>query len=102
MTWHDVTISDELKPHITEEEGQLLVKMWRLVAKRNHYEKQIEEYDSDCRHLPLYKDLNKTLRDTREELAKQRKITLGKLYYSNRKVWKFLTSRYSRLTNPLK
>ena len=84
-----MTVDPLIKENTTEEEQELLILMWGAIARRDRIQGELDQINIGSR---LYSECDKRLEDAREDLKKQRKITLGKLYHSNNKVWRYLTS----------
>ena len=86
-----MTFDPLIKENTTEEEQELLILMWGAIARRNRIQEELDQINFGSR---LYFECDERLKDAKEDLKEQRQITLGKLYYSNNKVWRYLTSPF--------
>ena len=91
----EITIDPKIKAITTEEEQELLVLMWTAVARKNDAENQVSiTLDKGWNGNKYHKDAVIRLQEAKDDLKKQRSITLGKIYYSNNNLWKYLTSPF--------
>ena len=87
-----IEVDPLIKKQTTDEEQKLLISMFSAIAKRDKLQVLVDIYCESAKSSILYKEFSKDLEDAKQELKIQRKITLGKLFYSNKKVWRYLTS----------
>ena len=91
----EITIDPRIKAITTEEEQELLVLMWTAVARKDIEEKALDDMFNCGRNgSRAFKLQECNFQDAKDDLKKQRSITLGKIYYSNNKLWKYLTSPF--------
>ena len=88
--------------NITHEEAMLVNDMYDLIDERNELTDILAgEYWVDRIGSPRQRELERDLKKIKDKLKEQRKKTLGKIYYSNRPLWKALSSPLIKLDGSL-